>query len=88
MVLEHLMPVLPELIGGSADLTGSNGTRTKAHTPIAKGSFTGNYIHYGVREHGMAAAMNGIALSGSFIPYGGTFLVFQITRGPLSGSPR
>jgi transketolase len=76
MVLEHLMPVLPELIGGSADLTGSNGTRTKAHTPIAKGSFTGNYIHYGVREHAMAAAMNGIALNGGLIPYGGTFLVF------------
>jgi transketolase len=77
MVLEGLIPVLPELIGGSADLTGSNGTRTKsAHTPIAKGSFAGNYIHYGVREHAMAAAMNGIALNGGFIPYGGTFLVF------------
>jgi len=77
MVLEGLVPVLPELIGGSADLTGSNGTRTKsAHTPIARGSFAGNYIHYGVREHAMAAAMNGIALNGAFIPYGGTFLVF------------
>jgi transketolase len=77
MVLEGLIPVLPELIGGSADLTGSNGTRTKsAHTPIAKGNFTGNYIHYGVREHAMAAAMNGMALNGGFIPYGGTFLVF------------
>ena len=77
MVLEGLIPVLPELIGGSADLTGSNGTRTKsAHTPIAKGNFAGNYIHYGVREHAMAAAMNGIALDGGFIPYGGTFLVF------------
>ena len=77
MVLEGLIPALPELIGGSADLTGSNGTRTKsAHTPIAKGSFAGNYIHYGVREHAMAAAMNGIALNGGFIPYGGTFLVF------------
>jgi transketolase len=77
MVLEGLIPVLPELIGGSADLTGSNGTRTKsAHTPIAKGSFSGNYIHYGVREHAMAAAMNGIALNGGLIPYGGTFLVF------------
>jgi transketolase len=77
MVLEGLIPVLPELIGGSADLTGSNGTRTKsAHTPIAKGSFAGNYIHYGVREHAMAAAMNGIALNGGLIPYGGTFLVF------------
>jgi transketolase len=74
--LEHLIPVLPELIGGSADLTGSNGTRTKLHTPVGKDSFAGNYIHYGVREHGMAAAMNGIALTGGLIPYGGTFLVF------------
>ena len=76
LALEHLVPVLPELIGGSADLTGSNGTRTKHHVPVAKGSFAGNYIHYGVREHGMAAAMNGMALSGGLIPYGGTFLVF------------
>jgi transketolase len=76
LALEHLVPVLPELIGGSADLTGSNGTRTKDHVPVAKGSFGGNYIHYGVREHGMAAAMNGMALSGGLIPYGGTFLVF------------
>ena len=68
--------MLPELIGGSADLTGSNGTKTKHHTSIAPGNFAGNYVHYGVREHGMAAAMNGLALSGSFIPYGGTFLVF------------
>jgi transketolase len=74
--LEQLLPVLPELIGGSADLTGSNGTRTKLHTPVGKDSFAGNYIHYGVREHGMAAAMNGIALTGGLIPYGGTFLVF------------
>jgi len=77
MTLEGLIPVLPELIGGSADLTGSNGTRTKAaHTPISKGNFAGNYIHYGVREHAMAAAMNGIALNGGLIPYGGSFLVF------------
>jgi transketolase len=76
MTLERLVPALPELIGGSADLTGSTGTKTKHHTPIAPGSFAGNYVHYGVREHGMAAAMNGLALSGSFIPYGGTFLVF------------
>jgi transketolase len=76
MTLERLVPVLPELIGGSADLTGSNGTRTKLHTPIARGSFGGNYIHYGVREHGMAAAMNGMALNGGLIPYGGSFLVF------------
>jgi len=76
LVLEHVTPVVPELIGGSADLSPSNGTRTKHHTPVAPGSFGGNYIHYGVREHAMAAAMNGIALSGGFIPYGGTFLVF------------
>jgi len=76
LTLERLVPALPELIGGSADLTGSNGTKTKHHTSIAPGNFAGNYVHYGVREHGMAAAMNGLALSGSFIPYGGTFLVF------------
>ncbi len=75
--LEHVVPVLPELIGGSADLTGSNGTRTKLHTAISSSDFSGNYIHYGVREFEMAAAMNGIALSGGFIPYGGTFLVFS-----------
>ncbi len=76
LVLERLVPVLPELLGGSADLTGSNLTRTKHHTGVTPTDFTGNYLYYGVREHGMAAAMNGIALSGSFIPYGGTFLVF------------
>jgi transketolase len=76
LTLERLVPTLPELIGGSADLTGSNGTKTKHHTSITPENFAGNYVHYGVREHGMAAAMNGIALSGSFIPYGGTFLVF------------
>ncbi len=76
MTLEHLVPVLPELIGGSADLTPSNGTRTKHHTAVTPGSFGGNYIHYGVREHGMAAAMNGLALHGSIMPYGATFLVF------------
>jgi transketolase len=76
MTLERVVSVLPELIGGSADLTGSNGTRTKLHTAITKGSFSGNYIHYGVREHAMGAMMNGIALNGGFIPYGGTFLVF------------
>lgn len=76
LAIERLVPVLPELIGGSADLSGSNGTRTKHHVSVTPESFAGNYVHYGVREHGMAAAMNGIALSGSFIPYGGTFLVF------------
>ena len=76
LTIERLVPVLPELIGGSADLSGSNGTRTKHHNSVTPENFAGNYIHYGVREHGMAAAMNGLALSGSFIPYGGTFLVF------------
>ncbi len=76
MTLERVLPLLPELIGGSADLTGSNGTRTKLHKDISKGDFSGNYIHYGVREHAMGAVMNGIALNGGFIPYGGTFLVF------------
>ena len=77
MTLEHLVPVLPELIGGSADLTGSNGTKTKHHAPVTPGGFSGNYIHYGVREHAMAAVMNGMALHGGIIPYGGTFLVFS-----------
>jgi transketolase len=76
MTLEHLIPVVPEMIGGSADLTPSNGTRTKHHTDVAPGSFAGNYVRYGVREHGMAAAMNGLALHGGIIPYGATFLVF------------
>ncbi len=76
MTLERLIPVLPELLGGSADLTPSNGTRTKHHTSITPGNFAANYMHYGVREHAMAGAMNGIALAGSFIPYGATFLVF------------
>jgi transketolase len=75
-VLEAIVPVAPALIGGSADLTGSNGTRTKHHTSVTPGSFAGNYIHYGVREHGMAAAMNGMALHGGIVPYGATFLVF------------
>jgi transketolase len=75
-VLEKLMPVTPGLIGGSADLTGSNGTKTALHKPVKPGAFADNYIHYGVREHGMAAAMNGMALHGGIVPYGGTFLVF------------
>ena len=75
-VLEALMPVVPELIGGSADLTGSNNTKTKQAALITKDDYTGRYIHYGVREHAMAAAMNGMALHGGVIPYGGTFLVF------------
>jgi transketolase len=74
-VLEAIVPC-SSLIGGSADLTGSNNTKTKAQTTIAANDYTGNYIHYGVREHAMAAIMNGLSLSKAFIPYGGTFLVF------------
>ena len=76
-VLEKLLPVVPGLIGGSADLTGSVGTLTKLHIIVKPADFSGNYIHYGVREHGMAAAMNGMALHGGIVPYGGTFLVFS-----------
>jgi transketolase len=76
-VLEKVVPVLPNLIGGSADLTGSNGTRSKHHVPVGPSAYAGNYIHYGVREHAMAAAMNGLALHGGIVPYGGTFLVFS-----------
>jgi transketolase len=74
-VLEMIVPG-STLIGGSADLTGSNNTKTKAQKPITADDFSGNYIHYGVREHAMAAIMNGLSLSKVFIPYGGTFLVF------------
>jgi transketolase len=75
--LESLIPALPELIGGSADLTGSNNTRTKGMKAISAADFSGRFIHYGVREHGMAAAMNGMTLHGGIIPYSGTFLVFS-----------
>jgi transketolase len=75
-VLEALLPVVPAMVGGSADLTGSNNTRTKAMKPVTADDYSGRYVFYGVREHAMAAAMNGIALHGGFIPYGGTFLVF------------
>ncbi len=74
--LDILTAAIPELIGGSADLTGSVNTRTPHTDPISARDFSGRYIHYGVREHAMAAVMNGIALHGGFIPYGGTFLVF------------
>ncbi|WP_268877955.1 transketolase [Algihabitans albus] len=76
-VLSALTGVLPELTGGSADLTGSNGTRAAGMQVVTRDDFTGSYIHYGVREHGMAAAMNGMALHGGILPYGGTFLVFS-----------
>jgi len=75
--LEALVAALPEMIGGSADLTGSNNTITKGMKVIAPGDFSGRFVHYGIREHGMAAAMNGMALHGGVIPYSGTFLVFS-----------
>ena len=74
--LEVLVPAVPEMIGGSADLTGSNNTKAGNMAAIAAGSYGGRYIYYGVREHGMAAAMNGMAIHGGVIPYGGTFLIF------------
>jgi transketolase len=77
LALEVLTPLLPEMIGGSADLTGSNNTKTPATTPLTAESYGGRYIYYGIREFGMAAAMNGMALHGGVIPYGGTFLIFS-----------
>jgi len=74
--LAVLTGIIPEMIGGSADLTGSVNTKTPDTEPVAAGNFKGRYIHFGVREHGMAAAMNGMALHGGVIPYSGTFLVF------------
>ncbi len=74
--LEALVPAVPEMVGGSADLTGSNNTNVKGVPAIAPGNFAGRFVHWGVREHGMAAAMNGMALHGGIIPYSGTFLVF------------
>ncbi len=74
--LESLVPAVPDMIGGSADLTGSNNTRTKAMKVLNAADYAGRFIHYGIREHGMAAAMNGMALHGGIIPYSGTFLVF------------
>ena len=76
-ILTLLTTEIPELIGGSADLAGSNNTKTKSQKIIKPGNFSGSYIHYGVREHAMAAIMNGIALHDNLIPYGGTFLIFS-----------
>ena len=76
MALEVLTPLVPEMVGGSADLTGSNNTKTKATGPLTAADYSGRYVYYGIREFGMAAAMNGMALHGGIIPYGGTFLVF------------
>lgn len=81
--LEALVPHVPEMVGGSADLTGSNNTRTKGMAAFdhpgwgSNAGYAGRYVHYGVREHGMAAAMNGMALHGGVIPYSGTFMVFS-----------
>jgi len=75
-VLGALVPVMPELIGGSADLSPSNNTMVKGFGPISAPSYKGQYVYFGVREHGMAAAMNGMALHGGVIPYGGTFMQF------------
>jgi len=75
-VLEVLTEIIPEMIGGSADLTGSVNTKTSSTSPISADDFSGRYVHYGVREHAMSAVMNGLALHGGFIPYAGTFLVF------------
>ncbi|WP_392713352.1 transketolase [Rhizobium ruizarguesonis] len=77
IVLNHLFDAIPELLGGSADLTPSNNTKAKNQVEIKPGEYGGSYLHYGVREHGMAAAMNGLALHGGLIPYGGTFLTFS-----------
>ena len=75
--LNVLAPLMPELVGGSADLTGSNNTKAKVQEPLTAGNYGGRYLYYGIREFGMAAAMNGMALHGGIIPYGGTFLVFS-----------
>lgn len=75
--LDEILPAIPGMLGGSADLTGSNGTKTIQYAQINRDKFDGNYVHYGVREHAMGAVMNGLCLHGGFLPYGGTFLVFS-----------
>ena len=77
MALEPLTAALPQLIGGSADLTGSNNTKTSSTLPMSAQDYSGRYVYYGIREFGMAAAMNGMALHGGVVPYGGTFLIFS-----------
>jgi transketolase len=77
LALEALTATLPEMLGGSADLTGSNNTRSKNMPALSAADYSGRFIHYGVREHAMAAAMNGLALHGGIIPYSGTFLLFS-----------
>jgi transketolase len=75
--LESLIPAIPEMVGGSADLTGSNNTKTKSMKVLSAADYSGRFIHYGIREHAMASAMNGMTLHGGIIPYSGTFLVFS-----------
>ncbi|MDB3938743.1 transketolase [Candidatus Pelagibacter sp.] len=77
LTLNALTSVANNLIGGSADLAGSNNTKTRHHKIVKPSEFSGNYIHYGVREHAMSGIMNGLALHSNFIPYGGTFLIFS-----------
>ncbi|OJW63581.1 MAG: transketolase, partial [Sphingomonadales bacterium 63-6] len=77
MALGPLTEKLPQLVGGSADLTGSNNTKTSATKPFSAQDYSGRYVYYGIREFGMAAAMNGMALHGGIVPYGGTFLIFS-----------
>ena len=92
-VLEVLAPIMPEAVGGSADLTGSNNTRVGGMEVFAPDDRSGRYVHYGIREHGMAAAMNGLAIHGGLRPYGGTFLCFAdyarpaIRLSSLMGAP-
>jgi transketolase len=77
LALDGLATAVPEMVGGSADLTGSNNTRAKGMVAMSANNYAGRFVHYGIREHGMAAAMNGMALHGGVIPYSGTFLVFS-----------
>ena len=77
MALGPLTAALPQLVGGSADLTGSNNTKTPSTLPMTAEDYSGRYVYYGIREFGMAAAMNGMALHGGIVPYGGTFLIFS-----------
>jgi Transketolase len=77
MALAVINGAVPAMVGGSADLTGSNLTKTEGMRSITPGNYRGNYVHYGIREHAMGAVMNGLALHGGAIPYGGTFLVFS-----------
>jgi transketolase len=93
LALAVLQEALPDLVGGSADLTGSNLTRPRGMNAVQRNDYAGNYLHFGIREHGMAAALNGLALHGGFRPYGGTFLAFAdycrpaIRLSALMGAP-